>query len=95
MEAKQGSVEVLATAERQTGSPSLETSMVQLAEVVEVLVGELAGRKPVAVSAPSVRGRLWRRLPQIERLPVADRKAIFRVFDGLLARYKLCQHQAG
>jgi hypothetical protein len=44
----------------------------------------------VGMTAPPPRHtRLWRKLREIEKLPEADRKAVLRLVDALLAKQKL------
>jgi transcriptional regulator with XRE-family HTH domain len=68
--------------------------LVRLAEVLEVSVDELLGLAPVKTAPATPRGRLLSRLRQIEMLPPAERKAILKILDGLLARQRL-QAQRG
>jgi hypothetical protein len=70
------------------------TVLVRLAEVLEVSVDALLGLAPAKTAPPTRRGRLLTRLRQIEMLPAAERKAILKILDGLLARQRL-QAQRG
>ena len=59
-----------------------------LASVLRVSTDELLGRKTIKTEAP-LSIRLWRRFRLVEKLPDADRKAIFRLIDGMLERHGL------
>lgn len=67
--------------------------LVRLAEILDVPLDELLGRTSTPAAPVTGRGRLWRHLREIQQLPVADRKAILRVIDGMLARYRLAQQR--
>jgi transcriptional regulator with XRE-family HTH domain len=69
------------------------TVLVGLAETLAVTVDELLGRTPVTTAPPTTGGRLLTRLRQIEMLPPAERKAILKILDGLLARQRLQQQR--
>jgi len=63
-----------------------------LAEALAITVDELVGNehaKPVRRSTSS--RRLQRRLQQLEKLPLKDRKALLAIIDTYLERHRLLQ----
>lgn len=63
--------------------------LTRLAEILNVSVDELLGRRPVKDRPTPRNPRLWRKLREIEKLPPGDRRAVLKILDGLLARQKL------
>jgi hypothetical protein len=63
----------------------------KLAEALKVTTDELLGVRPVEAEPAPRSTRLWRKLREIEKLPVGGRKAVLKSLDGLLVRRKL-QH---
>lgn len=77
--------------EGQGGTPS-PALLGQLAKALGVSADELVGttaRAGDAADAPQSPAelRLWRRLRQIQNLPAAQRRAVLKVLDGLLAQH--------
>ena len=64
----------------------------RLAEALKVSVDELVGYERLREEAAPRNARLWRKLREIEKLGEADRKAILRFVDALLAKQRL-DHQ--
>ena len=61
-----------------------------LADALKVSVDELVGHQPLKKAAPAPKhSRLWRKLRAVEELGDADRKAVIRFIDALLARQQL------
>ena len=58
----------------------------KVAKALGTSLDELAGLEPPrnGTGRPPGQLRLWRRLQKIERLPLATRKAVLKVIDGLL-----------
>lgn len=54
-------------------------------------LGELLGLNPVEAEPSPRSTRPWRKLREIEKLPVGDRKAVLKILDGLVVRQKLQQ----
>jgi transcriptional regulator with XRE-family HTH domain len=76
--------------EIQGGTPS-PAQVAQFAKALGVSADELVGttaRGGDTADAPHgpTELRLWRRLRQIQKLPAAQRRAVLKVLDGLLAR---------
>jgi transcriptional regulator with XRE-family HTH domain len=66
-----------------------------LATTLKVSVDELVGHAQVRdVQAAPPSSRLWRRFRQVEKLSEADRRAVLRFVDALLAKQRL-DHQRG
>lgn len=63
-----------------------------LAEALAVSVDELVGNAPAkpARTSPS-RRRLQRRLQQLEKLPLKERKPVLAIIDTYLDRHRLLQ----
>lgn len=61
----------------------------KLAETLGVSVDALLGVETIHEPPPPKHSRLWRKLRAIEDLPDADRKAVIRFVDALLARQRL------
>lgn len=64
----------------------------RLAEILGVSVDVLLGVEQAKEPPPPKHSRLWRKLRAIEELPEADRKAVLRFVDALLARQQLQKH---
>ena len=63
----------------------------KMADALKVTTDELLGVRPVEAEPAPRSTRLWRKLREIEKLPVGDRKAVLKILDGLLVRQKLQQ----
>jgi len=74
--------------ERETQRPPAHL-LTRLAEVLNVSVDALLGRRPIKDRPMPRNSRLWRKLREIEKLPPGDRRAVLKILDGLLARQKL------
>jgi hypothetical protein len=56
---------------------------------LEITVDELLGRKKIEKPLMSAQNaRLLKRLKRIEQLPTADRRAVFKILDALLAQHE-------
>lgn len=64
-----------------------------LAEALSITVDELVGNEPAAKPSrrSSASRRLQRRLQQLEKLPLKDRKALLAIIDTYLERNRLLQ----
>lgn len=67
----------------QDGAQPPGAMLVDLAKALRVSSDQLLGLKPVREKASPRTARLLRRLQRIEELPVADRKAVLKILDGL------------
>jgi len=76
--------------EREGGRPPAHL-LGPMADALGVTVDELLGLNPVEAEPAPRSTRLWRKLREIEKLPVGDRKAVLKILDGLLVRQKLQQ----
>ena len=63
--------------------------LARLRKALDVSVEELLGLKPVPDKPAPHNTQLWRKLREIEKLPVSDRRAVIKLVDGLLVRQKL------
>jgi transcriptional regulator with XRE-family HTH domain len=64
-----------------------------LAEALGISVDELVGKRPAkaASSRSSNSKRLLRRLQQLEKLPLKDKKAVLAIIDTYLEKHRLSQ----
>ncbi|MGM0601245.1 MAG: helix-turn-helix domain-containing protein [Candidatus Rifleibacteriota bacterium] len=63
--------------------------LIDLADALEITVDELLGRKKIEKPLMSAQNaRLLKRLQRIEKLPTADRRAVFKILDALLAQHE-------
>lgn len=65
-----------------------------IAELLGVSVDGLLGQERLKEAPAPRHSRLWRKLREVEKLPDADRKAVLRFVDALLAKQRL-SHQHG
>ena len=61
----------------------------RLAQALGVSVDALVGHAALREPPPPRHSRLWRKLRDVEKLSDADRKAVLRFVDALLAKQKL------
>jgi len=68
--------------ESQKGNPPADL-LPKFAEVLDVSIDELFGRRPRAAKTDAPRNlRLWRKLRRVETLPPKDREAVLRLIDA-------------
>ena len=79
--------------EREGGRPPGHL-VARMAELLNVSVDALLGAAPLREPQAPRHSRLWHRLRQVEKLSEADRKAVLRFVEALLARQQLA-HQRG
>jgi transcriptional regulator with XRE-family HTH domain len=79
--------------ERESGRPPAHL-LPRLADALNVTVDELVGYERLKEARAPRNARLWRKLREIEKLGEADRKAVLRFVDALLAKQRL-EHQRG
>jgi transcriptional regulator with XRE-family HTH domain len=79
--------------ERESGRPPAHL-LPRLADALSVTVDELVGYERLKEAQAPRNARLWRKLRDIEKLGEADRKAVLRFVDALLAKQRL-EHQRG
>jgi len=58
----------------------------EMARALGVSVDELLGVRPLAQDPPLVSVRLWKRFKLVEKLPPTERRMVFQLIDGFLAR---------
>ena len=71
--------------ERQSGRPPAHV-LPKLADALKVSVDELVGYERLKEGHAPRNARLWRKLREVEKLGEADRKALLRFVDALLAK---------
>lgn len=59
----------------------------RMADVLGVSIDALLGQEKIKAAPPQY-SRFWRKLREVEKLPEADRKAVLRFVDALLAKQK-------
>jgi transcriptional regulator with XRE-family HTH domain len=71
-------------------------ALAALSRSLDVSMDELLGLKASASEAPSSTAslHLWRQLREVEHLPDADRKAVLRFVEALVAKQRLQQKEA-
>ena len=74
--------------EGQTDQPPASLVPV-IARALNVTADELFGLKPVREQAKPVRSRLWRRVQQLEKLPLRERRHILHMIEIALDREQL------
>jgi transcriptional regulator with XRE-family HTH domain len=79
--------------ERRDGRPPAHV-LPDLAYALKVTVDELVGYERLKEAQAPRNARLWRKLRELEKLGDADRKAVLRFVDALLAKQRL-EHQRG
>jgi transcriptional regulator with XRE-family HTH domain len=79
--------------ERRSGRPPAHL-LPRLADALHVTVDELVGYERLKEAQAPRNPRLWRKLRDIEKLGDADRKAVLRFVDALLAKQRF-EHQRG
>jgi transcriptional regulator with XRE-family HTH domain len=84
---------VLTYYERESGRPPAHL-LPRLADALKVTVDELVGYERLKEAQAPRNPRLWRKLREIEKLGEADRKAVLRFVDALLAKQRF-EHQRG
>jgi len=63
----------------------------RMAKLLGVSIDGLLGQERLKEASAPRHSRLWRKLRDIEKLPEADRKAVVRLVDALLAKYRFEQ----
>lgn len=63
--------------------------LARMAELFGVTTDALLGQEKLKHAPPPKHSRLWRKLRLVEKLPDADRKAVLRFVDALLAKQRL------
>lgn len=80
---------------RKTPTPADETVGQRLARLrkargfSQIELGELLGVRPVKGTPAPRNTRLWRKLRDVEKLPLDDRKAVLKFVDALLVRQRV------
>jgi hypothetical protein len=78
--------------ERESGRPPAHL-LPPLADALNVTVDELVGYERLKEAQAPRNARLWRKLREIEKLGEADRKAVLRFVDALLAKQRFEHHR--
>jgi transcriptional regulator with XRE-family HTH domain len=69
--------------------------LASMAELLSVSIDGLLGQERLKEAPGPRHSRLWRRLREIEKLPEADRKAVLRFVEALLAKQKFEARSSG
>jgi transcriptional regulator with XRE-family HTH domain len=67
--------------------------IMRIAEILHISPNELLGSEPLKAERPLANRGLLRRFRQVDRLPLADQKALARFLDALLERHGLGQEK--
>jgi len=57
-----------------------------LSELFNVSVNKLFGEAPAKKNEKPKNPKLWKKFEQVEKLPAADKRAIFKMIDGFLKK---------
>jgi transcriptional regulator with XRE-family HTH domain len=77
---------MITTYESDQKKPSVST-LAQLAEALGVSIDHVVGKSvPLKTGEKIKNPKLWKKFAQLDELPDADKRTVFRMIDGLLAQ---------